>query len=299
MIIYVRTNIFESNAQVLVNTVNTVGVMGKGLAQAFKKLYPDMFESYQNLCETEQLDIGNLHVYKTVNKWVLNFPTKKNWRSPSKLEYIELGLKKFVSEYERLGITSVAFPLLGCGNGGLDWEREVKPLMERYLKSLPIEIFIHTTHKDAFAPEHVRQKEIETWLKSEAVYLSSLEFVTHIKQQYQNLINEIHYNDRCLEVSMEQVEGEDAFCLNEEDIKLCVTESMLKNIWHVLKSEGFLTAKMLSEDLAQHAELVMAFLAELEYITLTQVGDETSEVAVRLLPFKQSIVVKEKVYFAA
>ncbi len=299
MIIYVRTNIFESNAQVLVNTVNTVGVMGKGLAEAFKKLYPDMFTSYQNLCETGQLDIGNLHFYKTVNKWVLNFPTKKNWRSPSKIEYIEMGLKKFVSEYEKLGITSIAFPLLGCGNGGLDWENEVKPLMEKYLKSLPIEIFIHTTHKDTFAPEHVRQKEIEVWLKSEPAYLSSLEFVTHVKQRYQNLINEIHYGDKYLEISMEQVEGEDAFCLNQESIKLCVTESMLKNIWHLLKSEGYLTAKMLSEDLAQHAELVMVFLAELEYITLTEVGDETSEMAVRLLPFRQPIETKEKVYFAA
>lgn len=161
MIIYVRTNIFESNAQVLVNTVNTVGVMGKGLAHAFKKLYPDMFESYQNLCETGQLNIGNLHFYKTVNKFILNFPTKKNCRSASKLEYIELGLKKFVSEYEKLGISSIAFPLLGCGNGGLDWESEVKPLMEKYLKSLPIEIFIHTIHKDAFSPEHVKQDSVK------------------------------------------------------------------------------------------------------------------------------------------
>jgi hypothetical protein len=229
----------------------------------------------------------------------MNFPTKKNWRSPSKIEYIEMGLKKFVSEYEKLGITSIAFPLLGCGNGGLDWESEVKPLMEKYLKSLPIEIFKHTTRKDTFAPEHVRQKEIEAWLKSEPVYLSSLEFVTHVKQRYQNLINEIHYGNKHLEISMEQVEGEDAFCLNQETIKLCVTESMLKNIWHVLKSEGYLTAKMLSEDLAQHAELVMVFLAELEYITLTEVGDETSEMAVRLLPFRQPIETKEKVYFAA
>jgi len=299
MIIYVRTNIFESNAQVLVNTVNTVGVMGKGLAHAFKKLYPDMFKSYQNLCETGQLNVGNLHCYKTVNKWVLNFPTKKNWRSPSKLEYIEMGLKKFVSEYDKLGITSVAFPLLGCGNGGLDWEREVKPLMEKYLKTLPIEVFIHTTNKDAFAPEHVKQKEIEAWLKSEPSYLSSLEFVTHIKQHYQNLINEIYYGDKYLEVSTEQVEGENAFCLSQDNIKLCVTESMLKNIWHVLKSEGFLTSKMLSEDLAQHADLVMVFLAKLEYITLTEVGDDTSEMAARLLPFKQPIETEEKVYFAA
>ena len=210
-----------------------------------------------------------------------------------------MGLKKFVSEYEKLGITSIAFPLLGCGNGGLKWEKEVKPLMEKYLKSLPIEIFIHTTHKDAFAPEHVRQKEIEAWLKSEPEYLSSLEFVTHMKQRYQNLINEIHYENTYLVVSQEKVEEENAFCLEYCNVNLCITETMLMNIWQVLKNEGFLTARMLSSELAQHANMVMVFLAELEYITLTQIGDEKSEVAIRLLPFKQPIELKEKVYFAA
>ena len=298
MIIYVRTNIFESNAQVIVNTVNTVGVMGKGLAKEFKRLYPDMFESYQNLCETGELGIGNLHLYKTSNKWILNFPTKKSWRSASKLEYIEEGLKKFVSEYETLGITSIAFPLLGCGNGGLEWE-EVKPLMEKYLKRLPIEIFIHTAQKDALTPEHIQKKEIEAWLKSEPEYLSSLEFVTHLKQRYQNLINEIDYTNGLLEITKEKVEEEDAFCLNHDSVKLCLTESMLMNIWHVLKNEGYLTAGMLSSELAKYAEMVMVFLAELDYVTLTQIGDEKAEMAIRLLPFRQPTKQKEKVYFAA
>lgn len=298
MIIYVRTNLFESNAQVLVNTVNTVGVMGKGLAKEFKRLYPDMFERYQRSCEEGKLDIGNLHFYKTPNKWVMNFPTKKSWRSASRLDYIEAGLKKFVAEYENLGITSIAFPLLGCGNGGLEWE-EVKPLMEKYLKRLPIEIFIHTTHKDELTPEHIKQKEIDAWLKSEPEYLSSLEFVAHIKQRYQNLINEVQYAGMYLEVTQEKVEEEDAFCLDQDSVKLYLTESMLMNLWQVLKNEGFLTAKMLSAELAQHANMVMVFLAELDYITLTQIGDEDAEMAVRLLPFRQPIELKEKVYFAA
>ena len=96
MITYTRINIFESNAQVLVNTVNTVGVMGKGLAKEFKRLYPNMFDNYQNYCDKDQLKIGKLHLYKTRNKQILNFPTKQNWRSASKLEYIESGLKSFI-----------------------------------------------------------------------------------------------------------------------------------------------------------------------------------------------------------
>ncbi len=298
MIIYVRTNLFESNAQVLVNTVNTVGVMGKGLAKEFKRLYPDMFESYQRSCESGELNVGNLHIYKTPNKWIMNFPTKKNWRSSSQLEYIEAGLKKFVDQYEKLGITSIAFPLLGCGNGGLEWA-EVKPLMEQYLKRLPIEIFIHTAHQDALQPEHIKQKEIDQWLKSEPEYLSSLEFVTHIKQQYQGLMNEVNKAGVCLDITQEKVEEEDAFCLEQSAVKICLTESILINIWQVLKNEGFLTKEMLSSELAQYSDMVMVFLAELDYVTLTEVGDEHPQMAVRLLAFKQPIAPNAKALFAA
>ena len=85
-------------------------------------------------------------VYKTPHKWVLNFPTKKHWRSPSKPDYLEAGLKKFSQVYQEARITSISFPQLGCGNGELDWKTESKPLMEKYLKGLPIEIFIHVAY---------------------------------------------------------------------------------------------------------------------------------------------------------
>lgn len=139
---YIKGDIFSSPAQVLVNTVNLDGVMGKGIAFQFKKLYPDMFKKYQMLCEKNMLDIGKLWLYKSEEKWILNFPTKRHWRNSSKLEYIEEGLKKFVATYKEKNITSIAFPKLGCGNGGLDWE-VVKPIMDEYLKNLPIDIYIY------------------------------------------------------------------------------------------------------------------------------------------------------------
>ena len=110
MITYVNGNLFKSPAHVLVNTVNTVGVMGKGVAKEFKRLFPDMFKQYRNLCENNKLDIGNLFLYRTENKWVLNFPTKKHWRNPSRPEYIEKGLKKLVSIYLDVGIYDLAMP---------------------------------------------------------------------------------------------------------------------------------------------------------------------------------------------
>ncbi|MEZ4300620.1 MAG: macro domain-containing protein [Polyangiaceae bacterium] len=155
MLKYVSSNLFDSPAQTLVNTVNVVGVMGKGIAAEFKRRYPDMFRRYAEHCKSGSLDIGKLYLYRTANKLILNFPTKKHWRNPSKLEYIDAGLKKFVDTYALHGIASVSFPQLGCGNGGLPWS-EVQPLMERYLRNLPIPVYIHlSVPKDDFVPEHL------------------------------------------------------------------------------------------------------------------------------------------------
>ena len=100
MITYVDFSLFDSPARVIVNTVNTVGVMGKGVAKEFKRVYPEMFTEYQKLCEGGQFNIGELFLYKTNHKWVLNFPTKKHWRNRSQLAYVKDGLGKFVDIYK-------------------------------------------------------------------------------------------------------------------------------------------------------------------------------------------------------
>jgi O-acetyl-ADP-ribose deacetylase (regulator of RNase III) len=102
-----------------------------------------MFQQYQTLCQKGELDVGQLWLYKSPDKWVLNFPTKRDWRDKSHIEYIETGLIKFVEIYEQEGLISISFPRLGCGLGGLNWENEVRPLMEHYLNPLPIEVIIH------------------------------------------------------------------------------------------------------------------------------------------------------------
>jgi len=138
-----KGNIFEAKTQTIVNTVNCKGVMGKGLALEFKKRYPEMYEEYKRECEEGKLTIGTLHLYKGApDRWILNFPTKDHWRFKSKLEYIEDGLKYFCSKYKEWGIRSIVFSQLGCRQGGLNWS-DVRPLMERYLKELPIEIVVY------------------------------------------------------------------------------------------------------------------------------------------------------------
>lgn len=154
MLIYHRSSILKSKAQTVVNTVNCVGVMGKGLAAEFKKRYPQMYRTYKDICENKLLEPGKLWLWQGPDQWVLNFPTKKHWKNPSRLEWIEAGLNKFVSEYQHRGIREISFPRLGCGNGGLDWE-DVRPLMETYLGHLSIPIFIHDYEVDLGLPEHL------------------------------------------------------------------------------------------------------------------------------------------------
>lgn len=154
MLIYRRTSLLESTAQTLVNTVNCVGIMGKGIALEFKKREPEMFAAYKRICDQKLLAPGKLWLWRGKDQRTLNFPTKLHWRNPSKLEWIEAGLRKFVENYKALGIVEISFPRLGCGNGGLDWD-DVRPLMERYLSPLPIQVYIHDFTVDIGLPEHM------------------------------------------------------------------------------------------------------------------------------------------------
>ncbi len=139
-------NIFESRCQTLVNTVNCVGIMGKGIAQIFKKEHPAMFEDYKARCERGEVRLGEPYLYTDLSGVsIINFPTKQHWRSGSRLEDIEKGLDRFRDRYREWGILSVAFPPLGCGNGGLEWE-EVGPLMYEKLSDLPIEVEVYAPY---------------------------------------------------------------------------------------------------------------------------------------------------------
>ena len=185
MITYIDADLFRSPAKVLVNTVNTRGVMGKGIALRFKCIYPDMFKAYRGHCEQGRLEIGQLFLYKTRHKWILNFPTKKHWRAPSRVEYIEAGLRKFAASYAERGITSIAFPALGCGNGELDFEAQVKPLMEKYLSRLSIHTLIYPGKRSTEPPEHKDTKNIADWLRSEP---SALPF----DEVWQDIVEIVH-----------------------------------------------------------------------------------------------------------
>lgn len=137
---YTQGNIFESNCQALINTVNCEGKMGKGLAYQFKKKFPEMEQDYVKVCEHGELYPGKLHIYQENKVLIINFPTKNKWREKSKIEYIINGLKNLKEEIVKRDIKSVAIPPLGAGNGGLNWN-EVKSEINRELLDMENVVF--------------------------------------------------------------------------------------------------------------------------------------------------------------
>jgi O-acetyl-ADP-ribose deacetylase (regulator of RNase III) len=139
MIHYTQGNLLESRAEALVNTVNTVGVMGKGIALMFKERFADNFRQYAAACKSGQVEVGKMFVTEPREldgpKWIVNFPTKQEWRAPSKIEWIEDGLKDLRRFVVENGVRSIAIPPLGAGNGGLDWV-DVKEKIELALAGL-------------------------------------------------------------------------------------------------------------------------------------------------------------------
>ncbi len=144
MIRFVNGSLFDSDAQTLVNPVNTVGVSGAGLAKVFKRRYPNAVRAYERAAKAGAVCVGALlFPEKTPDgKQILFFPTKDHWRDPSEMRWISDGLGRFAEIYREFDVTSVAFPALGCGNGGLEW-REVKRIMTWHLGPLDIPISIY------------------------------------------------------------------------------------------------------------------------------------------------------------
>lgn len=175
MIQYKTGNLLDSKAQALVNTVNTVGVMGKGIALQFKNMFPNNYKLYSIACKNRQLKVGQLLVTKEESllggeQIIINFPTKTSWRLPSEYEYIEAGLIELAKLIKEKKIKSIAIPPLGSGNGGLDWNK-VKPLLEKHLDDVDSDIYIF---EPSSAIQEVLKKERVKLTPARAMLLSVL-----------------------------------------------------------------------------------------------------------------------------
>jgi O-acetyl-ADP-ribose deacetylase (regulator of RNase III) len=262
MVTDVEGDLLTSPAQTLVNTVNLVGVMGKGLALQLKQVYPEMFVAYQAACKTGVIAVGRPWLYKTSRKWIVNFPTKRHWRNPSRIDDIEKGLQTFARTCVDEGIYSVAFPALGCGNGDLEW-KVVRPLMERYLSNLPIDVFIYPPKPQREPPEHRVPKAIREWLRSEPMNLPAREVWDDLVS-----IAESQFTVHLAEVpgfELEQFMRQMQFDLAGKTITLY--EADLEVLWDILRSHGFLDQSILNQWLGLDIALIIwDLLVKLPYL---------------------------------
>lgn len=182
---YITGNLLEADTQALVNTVNTVGVMGKGIALQFKERFPMNFKIYSDACKKGEMQVGKMLVVRenTLNgeKIIINFPTKTEWFKKSQYSYIEDGMKDLARVIDEYKITSIAIPPLGCGNGGLKWDK-VKSIMEKYLSPLTnISIKIYEPNE---AVKEILQKEE---VKKEVGLTAARAMLLHALYQYEKL----------------------------------------------------------------------------------------------------------------
>jgi O-acetyl-ADP-ribose deacetylase (regulator of RNase III) len=288
MITYVLGDLFQSPARVLVNAVNTVGVMGAGIAAHFKGHFPEMFEQYAALCKSNQFKVGNLWMYKTPHKWVLNFPTKRHWRSPSRVEDIEAGLQKFVTTYAERGITSVSFPLLGSGLGGLSWDGDVRPLMEAYLGSLPLSVYIHRYETDdPFKSRRAHPLAIRRWLNSQPQTVSFIKFwrdlVRLVKEQsrFKTLDDAAGFR-----VMVDDGKRRSVSIYPDQGDSLFVPETMLSDLWTYIHSAGYVMPHNLPGGLDVYAPYLFALFTGLDYIrpVLLSFDDQQRHIGLHLVP---------------
>lgn len=171
-----QANLLEAEVEAVVNTVNTVGVMGRGIALMFKERYPENFKAYAAACKAGEVKTGQMFITATGElsgpKWIINFPTKRHWRQPSRIEWIEEGLRDLVRAVREKGIRSIALPPLGCGNGGLNWQ-EIRPLIERAAAEMPgVEVIAFEPtekYQNVAKREGVKQLTIPRALIAEAI----------------------------------------------------------------------------------------------------------------------------------
>ncbi len=179
-------DLLKSNMHALVNTVNTVGVMGKGIALGFKRRYPAMYSDYAARCERHEVRLCEPYVYRVDDHLIVNFPTKLHWRSVSRLSDIVAGLEYLEHHYKDWNIRSLAVPPLGCGNGQLEW-RVVGPILLRYLRRLDIPVELYAPHGSSLLSEtqldlldqtggrETEQWRLEPWLVAIAETVRRLE----------------------------------------------------------------------------------------------------------------------------
>ena len=203
MVHIIEGSVFDTGCDIWVNTINCRGVMRAGIALEFALRYPNMYEAYVKDCQSGTVKIGKTYLYVCDGQKILNFPTKDDYKEPSLMEYLVDGLKFFVEHYKEYCAKSIAFPLLGCTNGGLDFEKEVKPLMLEFLSGIDMDVFI--CKNTLLMPNSVEARMLEKAKNTNAFQIISDLKLDNISTE--KLLESIQAVDRFWKLSLSKMVG--------------------------------------------------------------------------------------------
>lgn len=260
---YIKGDIFKSPAKIIVNTVNTDGVMGKGIALQCKNRYPEMFDAYKELCDSQCFDVGNLALWRGQERDVLLFPTKKHWRNSSKISYIESGLEKFIETWDKFNANTIAFPKLGCGNGGLSWT-EVQPIMENYLKRIPMQVTVYVDVYEDTNHDEFQSTEIERCASGEYGTSGYEKFRIQLRNQICKLpVYEVDSKRHLLE------EKNGSLFIDEK----CITEEQLCDFWNWIRDTGVFKEEEIPARFSDFSDVFLYLMRGFNYISRIYISD--------------------------
>jgi O-acetyl-ADP-ribose deacetylase (regulator of RNase III) len=298
MIINVYGDIFQSVAKVLVNPVNTVGTMSHDIADTFKQVYPEMFNTYEELCHADNFNTGQLLLYKTPHKWVLNFATKKHFRAHSKLEYIEDGLKKIASVYAEQNFTSLSLPRLGIDDG-LNWQEDVKPLIESYLGTLPIMVYVH--HPEEIDLHYTKPNivTLNKWLNGIPEQIPFETFWRGISSLVRRnpSMTTLDKSQRAFKLSFKHEDKERQLISlkisPEDNEEVFIPQSLLRDLWQYIIMSGYCLPQNLPGGLDAYGDELVTLLSKLSVMRGVYLAADNGERVIGLHYIPQVVAYDE------
>jgi hypothetical protein len=271
MIITVACDVFLSPATVLVNPVNTAGVMGSGISAEFKRFFPAIFEEYRALCDAGKFKLGRVWLARSANKRILHLPIKSHWRAAARREDIEAGVQLLASRWADWGIGSLAFPEFG--DGELRWESDIRPLLESALGALPIPVYLHTYDQKLDTGRNLRR--LDALLNKPPAWVNMARFWRDLRRglskvggqltslDQQGFSAQIEVTARRTRLMITPADGGEAVVL---------LESQLTELWVALQSAGLLMAWQFPGALEVYTPYLIPLLDVLEYVMAVKTG---------------------------
>jgi O-acetyl-ADP-ribose deacetylase (regulator of RNase III) len=283
MLITVETEIFHSPARVLVNPVNTAGVMSSGVSAEFKRFFPDAFSRYRSLCEAGQIEPGRLFFYRADFRTVLHLPIKRHWRTTSTAEIVETGLQKLAAIWADQGIHTLAIPRFA--EGELDWDTVIRPMLEIYLAPLPIPVYLH--HQSM--PDTRRSiRQIDQSLNQPSQYLPFnriwKDLGRIVRRTYGQFTTEDH---RSYTVAFQDGARYSRLVITPDgETSVSVGAPSLTELWDMLQSARMLLPSQFPSGLEAIAPYLIPLLAKTDYMRVVRaaMGDATPSAALLLTP---------------